>query len=138
MSRLLLLFEALVGRAESSEKEYAWFGDRRHAALAAAMQVGRAQGIAGIARFLGIAPQSALKTIDELERAGYVHRLVRDPSLGVSRFGTVHSIIVSPEGVALLAALADLDAAVEDRALSMLTTEERATFIALADRVVAG
>lgn len=135
MSRLLLLFEALVARAERAEQEFVRLGERRHAALAAAMQVGRSQGIAGIARFLGIATQSALKTVAELERDGYVHRLARDPSLGASRFGTIHSIIVTHEGIALLAALEDLDRSVEDRLLASLTPEERASFIALADRV---
>ncbi len=130
------LLEALIARYDAAQEGFEWLGDRRRAALAAALQVGRKQGSAGIARFLGITAQSAARTVDELEAAGYVHRLIRDPALGASRFGTVQAIIVTHDGVAMLSAFDDLERAIEERVLEPLGCEDRERLSTLVHRLV--
>lgn len=130
-SRLRAVLESLVLRAQQAETEAAPVEGltATHAAvLAAAVSVGRREGVSGMARLLGMQQSSITWNVQRLEAMGLLMRIVPEGA-------KVHSILPTREGAEALARLHAAEEYVQEATFSALTPEERATVLTLLGKV---
>jgi len=129
-SSLRIVLERLSARAADAENEAVPLDGvtPTHAAvLAAIVQVGRREGVSGIARLLEMTQSATTWNVQRLERMGLVHRIQRVGS-------KVHSILLTQEGAAVLARLDSAEGYVHESALCALSGQERETLLQLLDK----
>lgn len=125
-----IVLERLVGRATEAESEampIEGITPTYAAVLAAIVKVGRREGISGIARLLEMTQSGTTWNVQQLEKMGLVHRIVREGS-------KVHSILLTQEGAAVLAHLDSAEGYVHESVLCGLDGAERETLLQLLDK----
>lgn len=132
-SHLRAVLEALALNAKRAEQEALpldGITPTHVAILGAVVHVGRKEGVTGIAEMLGLSQSTATWHVQRLENMGLLMRIVPEET-------SVHSILVTPEGAAVIERAMAAEQYVQEQTLSALPTEERNELLHLLGKLAA-